>query len=264
MNSMDLNGVPETMLQTLYARAAHSQTKKPRFVDAKAVELISMLNYDFSNAAHDSVMSSGVIARTILLDQMVGEFIRENPCGRVVNIACGLDTRFYRLDNGRIRWINLDLPETIDVRRRLLPEEGRVSTIACSAMDERWAREVGPFDGKTLVVIEGLLMYLMEADVRRILSIIERGFDDVVVIAETMSSFIMKHFREKSIEATGARFTWGVRSGADVAALSPGLRWVRDVSLVEGMKALYPVYRLIGGLVKGFSNQLVILQKCAR
>lgn len=115
MEKVNIQGVPETMLQTLFARAAHSQKKGHRFYDGKAIEMVQQLDYDFSKAEKDTAMSSGVIARTILLDRMVGDFIRNNPDAVVVNLACGLDTRVYRLDNGRIRWYNLDLPEVIHI-----------------------------------------------------------------------------------------------------------------------------------------------------
>ena len=102
MEKVKIHGVPETMLQTLFARAAHSQKKEHKFYDAKAIEIVKQLDYDFSKAEKDAAMSSGVIARTILLDQMVGAFLEEHPDATVVNIACGLDTRVYRLDNDRL------------------------------------------------------------------------------------------------------------------------------------------------------------------
>lgn len=263
METIDLRGVPETMLQTLYARAAHSRRPDHKFYDAKAIEIVGQMDYDFSKAEQDTAMSAGVIARTILLDRMVGQFVKENPKGTVVNIACGLDTRFYRVDNGSIRWYNLDLPETIAVRRRFLTETGRVSMIASSAMDERWADGIKNPEGKTLVVIEGLVMYLTEADVKQILSIIDSRFHDVEVIMETMNPWIVKHMKERSIEATRAKFSWGLKSGKDIQALAPGFAWRGDVSLVEGMKVIYPVYRLFGWIpaVKNISNKLVVLTK---
>lgn len=263
MESIDLRGVPETMLQTLYARAAHSKRPNHKFYDAKAIEIVEQLDYDFSKAEKDVAMSAGVIARTILLDQMVRQFVDENPKGTIVNIACGLDTRFYRVDNGSIRWYNLDLPETIAVRRRFLTETGRVSMIAGSAMDESWAEAIDITESKTLIVLEGLVMYLAEADVKQILSIIDRRFQSVKVIMETMNPWIIKHMKEKSIEATKAKFTWGIQSGKELKKLAPGLVWVRDVSLVEGMKVIYPVYRLLGKIpaVRNISNKLVILKK---
>ena len=263
MKSIDLQGVPETMLQTLYARATHSKRPDHKFYDAKAIEIVEQLDYDFSKAEKDMAMSAGVIARTILLDKMVRQFVDENPNGTVVNIACGLDTRFYRVDNGSIRWYNLDLPETIAVRRRFLKETGRVSMIAKSAMDETWADDIEETESATLIVMEGLVMYLTEADVKQILSIIDRRFRSAKVIMETMNPWIVKHMKEKSIEATRAKFTWGIKSGKDLKTLAPGFTWVRDVSLVEGMKVIYPTYRLLGKIpaVRNISNKLVILEK---
>lgn len=263
MENIDLQGVPETMLQTLYARAAHSKRPDHKFYDAKAIEIVEQLDYDFSKAEKDMAMSTGVIARTILLDQMVGDFVRDNPRGTVINIACGLDTRFYRVDNGSIRWYNLDLPETIAVRRRFLTETGRVSMIAKSAMDEAWADDIDETENSTLIVMEGLVMYLTEADVKQILSIIDRRFRSAKVIMETMNPWIVKHMKEKSIEATRARFTWGLKSGKDLKTLAPGFTWVRDVSLTEGMKVIYPIYRLLGQIpaIRNISNKLVLLEK---
>ena len=69
-----LSGVPETMLQTVYARAKESRTRGA-IHDAKAEEIISRLDYDFSLADKDAPMHSGVIARTIVLDKLVGDFL---------------------------------------------------------------------------------------------------------------------------------------------------------------------------------------------
>lgn len=193
MEKVQIQGVPETMLQTLYARAAYSKKRNAKFRDDKAVEIVSRMEYDFSLAEKDAMMSSGVIARTILLDRMVGDFIRENSKGTVVNIACGMDTRVYRLKTpSSIRWYNLDLPETIEVRRRFLTEDKRISMIAKSAMDESWAAEIEEPEGRTLVILEGLVMYLSEEDVKQILSIISSRFRQVEVIMETMNPWVVK------------------------------------------------------------------------
>ena len=107
-----LSGVPETMLQTVYARAKESRTRGA-IQDKKAEEFVEKLEYDFSLADKDAAMHDGVIARTIVLDRL-GKGITLPPIRRsvVVNIACGLDTRCYRMQ-GYAHWYNLDLPETI-------------------------------------------------------------------------------------------------------------------------------------------------------
>lgn len=271
---VNLQGVPETMLQTLYARAAYSKQKKAKFHDEKAEEIIDRMDYDFSLAKKDTMMSQGVIARTILLDRMAGDFIKKNPKCTIINIACGMDTRVYRLQEDPavrknmkgVRWYNLDLPETIAVRRCFLEENGQISMIAKSAMDETWASEIEEPEGTVLVIVEGLVMYLTEPEVKQILSIISRRFKNAQVIMETMNPWVMKHMKEKSIEATQARFTWGIKSGRELEELAPEFTWERDVSLVEGMKVILPVYRLFGWIpaVRSISNQLVVLRSQGR
>ena len=261
MEKIDIQGVPETMLQTLYARAAYSQKNGSIFYDEKSVEAVKALDYDFSSAQKDMLMRKGVMARTLRLDQMVKAYIEKYPGITVVNIACGMDTRVYRLDNGKLRWYNLDLPETIEVRRRFFEETGRISTIAKSAMDESLAREVEPTEEKVLVIIEGLTMYLCEADVRKILAIIAKAFANADVIMEIMSPFAVKHVREKSISDSKAKFTWGVKSGRELEKLAPAPHWAEDVSLAEGMQMLTPSYRFVAGspAVRNLSNKLAIL-----
>lgn len=93
---ISLSGVPETMLQTLYARAEESRTRGA-IHDEAAEALVSKLDYDFSIAKRDKAMRSGVIARTIVLDKLTKAFLASHPGAVVVNIACGLDTRCYRM-----------------------------------------------------------------------------------------------------------------------------------------------------------------------
>lgn len=181
-----LNGAAETMLQSFYARAKYSKSKNCKFYDAKAVEIVDKLDYDFDDAHSDSTMGNGVIARSIVLDELVGDFIKKNPDCVVVNIACGLDTRFYRMDNGRITWYNLDLPETIEVRDQIYNEHGRVSTIGASAFDPSWPEKV-TVRGKMLFVIEGLSMYLTAEENAKMLSIIRDNFDNAYVIMECLA-----------------------------------------------------------------------------
>ena len=89
---VNLTGVPETMLQTIYARAKESRSHGA-ICDKKAEEIVGRLDYDFSLADKDNAMHSGVIARTIVLDRLTTAWLTAHPDSVVVNIACGLDTR---------------------------------------------------------------------------------------------------------------------------------------------------------------------------
>ena len=254
-----LTGVPETMLQTVYARARES-AGRGAIRDETAEQIIGSLDYDFSLAEKDTAMRSGVIARTIVLDRLVGAWLGRHPGTVVVNLACGLDTRCYRM-KGYQHWYNLDLPETIAVRQQLLPESGAISQLAMSAMDD-WGAAIRETDAPALVIIEGLTMYLSEADVRRIFEVIAARLPKAEVFVETMNPAVAKRFKERSIEGSHAKFTWGVKDGRALAALLPGFRFVEEHSLTEGMAVFAPVYKLLDKLpaVRNISNKIIVLE----
>lgn len=258
--TINLSGVPETMLQTVYARAKETKTRGA-IHDDKAVELVDKLHYDFSLADKDAAMSSGVIARTIVLDHLVQQYLTAHPGAVVVNIACGLDTRCYRMQ-GYSHWYNLDLPETIGVRARLLPESGTISQIAQSAMED-WGGAVAETDAPALVIIEGLTMYLTQEDVQQIFAVIHKRFAKVTVFVEIMNPMVVKNMKEKSIEGSHAKFTWGAKNGTELQALLPGFTCTGEHSLVEGMAEFMPVYKALGKIpvVRNISNKIILMEK---
>lgn len=258
--TINLSGVPETMLQTVYARAKETKTRGA-IHDDKAVELVDKLHYDFSLADKDAAMSSGVIARTIVLDHLVQQYLTAHPGAVVVNIACGLDTRCYRM-KGYSHWYNLDLPETIVVRARLLPESGTISQVAQSAMED-WGGAVAETDAPTLVIIEGLTMYLTQEDVQQIFAVIHKRFAKATVFVEIMNPMMVKNMKEKSIEGSHAKFTWGAKNGTELQALLPGFTCTGEHSLVEGMAEFMPVYKTLGKIpvVHNISNKIILMEK---
>ena len=255
-----LSGVPETMLQTVYARAKES-SGRGAIHNAKAEELIEKLDYDFSLADKDTAMRGGVIARTIVLDQLTKAWLGAHPGAVVVNIACGLDTRCYRMA-GYAHWHNLDLPETMAVREKFLPESGAISQIAMSAMDD-WGGKISEQNVPVLIVIEGLTMYLNAKDVQQIFKVISSRFSKATVFVETMNPMIVKRFKERSIEGSHAKFTWGIKNGKALAELLPGFRFVEEHSLTEGMAVFAPIYKLLDKLpaVRNISNKIIVLEK---
>lgn len=260
---VNVTGVPETMIQTLYARAKESEKRNSKIQDTMAVEIVAKLDYDFSNADKDKAMSYGVVARTIVLDELVEKYLSSHPDTVVINIASGLDTRCYRMNGKYLRWYNIDLPETMQIREKFLTENGPVYQIAKSAMDASYVDEIEYAGENVLVVIEGFTMYLKEADVLQIFSIIEKAFPKVTVMVETMSPFVVKHVKEKSIEGSNAKFTWGIKNGKLLQQLVPEFTYKQEVSLIEGMKKLMPIYHVIGAIpvAHNFSNKIIVLEK---
>lgn len=71
----------------------------------------------------------------------VQAYLKTHPCAAVVNLGCGLDNTGRACDNGRCKIYNLDFPDVIAVRNKLLPAGEREQNISCDLKDTAW------FDG---------------------------------------------------------------------------------------------------------------------
>ncbi len=161
-----------------------------------------------------------------------------------------------------LRWYNLDLPQTMKIREQFLTETGPMYQIAKSAMDDSYIHDIEYHGEDILVIIEGLTMYLDEKEVLKMFSIIEKSFKKVTVLVETMSPFVVKHMKEKSIDESNAKFLWGVKNGNELQRFYQNLFVEKEVSLIEGMKELHPIYHLFGWipLVRNISNKIIVLK----
>ena len=260
---MNLEGVEKTMLLTLFAKAQHSQEKNHKFYDRKAIEVISKIDYDFTLADKDRKMKMGVIGRTIVLDDMVGEYIKSHPHCTVINIASGMDTRFNRLDNGIMRWYNVDLENSANFRLKYIEDTDRVRTLAYSAMDEGWADEIKIESGNVLFIIEGLSMYLQEEEVSDILRIISDNFMHATVFMEVMPPVSVDNCKEISVEETDSKFTWGVQKGHELLKLNSNFRWIRDVNLFDGVNRYQPITKLFTWIpaIRNRMDYIAVLEK---
>ena len=152
------------------------------------------------------------------------------------------------MDNGRITWYNLDLPETIEVRDAIYGESGRASTTGISALDPVWAEKVTK-RGKMLFVIEGLSMYLTPEENAQTLAIIRDNFGNATVLFETIAKKLAhKEHTEKSISSSGAKFIFGADTFEELGDVAKGFRCVKNDNIIRGMTKLMPIIKPFQGL----------------
>ena len=139
-----LGSVQETLLLPLWGRAVESGKARPSLVDPAAVAIVAALPYDFAAMARNlsSTTLLSWVARALHIDETTRAFLELHPNGAIVNLGCGLDTTFERVDNGQLHWFDVDLPDVIALRRRFIPQGERRRAIAASLMDDGWLREV--------------------------------------------------------------------------------------------------------------------------
>jgi len=226
---IDLSGVSETLLIPLWARAKFSEDHSPLLNDSKAVEIVKKIDYDFSThvkAFQFDILREAVRAKQF--DDKIKAYITDHPRASIVNIGAGLDSAFYRVDNGRIHWYDLDLPAVIDIRKQLLPEPDRVMYIAKSLLDQSWCKDINTDNG-VFMIAGGVLQFFEESEMKQFFSMLADSFPDGEIVFDAipkLSAFVANWGMRKA-GISEARFKWAVHDAKKMA------QWDNRIKVID-------------------------------
>lgn len=243
----DFSGLSETLLIPLWAKAAEYRRVDALLRDEEAARMLGLIDYDFSRFETAKLSQIGCCGRAAVIDGEVRRFLAMHHDAVVVQLGAGLDARFERVGRPPVTaWYDLDLPEVMAVRRRLLPESGN-RYLEGSLFDEEWAREAAVHGKPVLVVVEGVLMYFDEKQVRAFFEMLWRVLPQAVLVADLMSGFGVKKAAKHDAlrhldEASRPEFKWGVAEPEDAARLLPGLETAAVHSLYAACGHRYPLW----------------------
>jgi O-methyltransferase involved in polyketide biosynthesis len=242
-----LTGAPETMLATLYARALDSRAPHPILCDEAAARAVERIEYDFRRTAIPATPAAGVALRGRQLDVWTREFLAAHPEATVLHLACGLDTRAQRLGvPPGVRWIDLDHPDVVALRERLLPAPpGDYRLVAGSVTDEGWLESV-PADRPTVAVFEGLSMYLRKDDGRRLIERITSRFPSGQLLFDGYGTIGIRLKLVPAVRRAGATLHWGIDDPRELEAWHDGLVLLDALRSVDmpGLDLLPPAGRI--------------------
>lgn len=222
--------IAETLLIALHARAIEARLPEPMLRDSSALRLIEKIDYDFSRfklAGHDQTTT---IMRLREFDRRTHEFLIRHPCSVVVHIGCGLDTRFERVDDGLVEWYDLDLPEVIELRQKLIPVTDRCHMLGYSVFSHTWVELVSNHPGrKYLFLAEGVLPYFTEAQVRGIFHLLADRFPTCELVCDAMTpAMISIHNLKLIFSKLDARLQWGLKDGRAPESWRSGIRMLSE------------------------------------
>ncbi|WP_020500285.1 class I SAM-dependent methyltransferase [Sciscionella marina] len=250
--TVDFTDVKWTMLVTLYHRARDSRSARPILGDTVAAEAIDRIDYDFGSFRMRATSGDRalVVLRAKRLDEWASDFLARHPEATVLQLGCGLDGRAIRLDlPERVRWFDVDLPEVIELRRRIYEERPGYRMIGSSVTDTEWLAEI-PAERPVLVIAEGLLMYLEREQVRTLLSRITERFSGGELLFDGAVSWVVRVSRMLPGFTSAFRMNWSIDGGAEIEHLIPTLRRVEERAVTSesgriGDPVLRGVYELI-------------------
>ncbi len=240
-DTLELGPVQKTLLLPLWGRAIETGKAHPLLVDQRAAAILATLDYDFSTIAHNisPITRLAWIARSLHTDRTIRDFLSRYPDATIVNLGCGLDTTFERIDNGRLRWYDLDLPDVIELRKRFIQESARREFVADSLLDDAWLPRVPPA-GAIFFVASGVFYYFEECQIKALFRRLADAFPGCEVLFDACSPSGLRMANRKVIKAGGmdesAVLKWGMRQAGEMRS------WDGRIAVLDE----YPLFRHFG------------------
>ena len=225
-----LQGVERTMLFPLWGRYTESKKTDGLLHDRACVEMVEHNGIDLSVVAQEqhAVNRLAWMTRAWNLDRELQVLLAQEPESQLICLGCGLDTGFYRNDNGRLRWLDIDLPEVIAIRQALLAPQERCTQIAGSILDAGLYSSLASSQ-PTIVIALGLLYYFSTAEVKAIMGHLSGLSPSTLVIFDycselgvAMANKIILH------NCSGTRMNWFANDPAQLLSLHPRLRIIEN------------------------------------
>lgn len=242
-NNHDLLPISETLFIPLVARAFETAKENPIISDEKSSEILKTVELNDIITDGGQIATHGILARTKIIDDEVTNILSQAVNTTIINLGVGLDTRITRLDNGHLKWYDLDLPDVIQIRRRYFTENERIQFISKSVLDPSWTDHIHNGENSTVIIIaEGLLMYFSEEEVSEILSLIANRFPGAHMFFDVIHSY----FINKKISNT---FMWGIDKAKDIEKLNPTIQLIHSWSAGDLLKERQPkIFRFLNFL----------------
>ncbi len=264
-HTIELGEVQKTLLLPLWGRAMETRKKKPFLVDNIAVQIVDEINYDFSTIAKNisPLTRASWIARSVFFDKKIEEFLGKYPDGTVLNVGCGFDTTFDRINNGRVHWFDLDLPDVIEIRKQYIKENDRRRFIGESVFGDNWYSEI--INKKdVLIMMGGVIYYFNEDEVKTLFDKFISNFEKVELICDYCSTKGIEIANKKVIEQGGmdkrANLVWGIDNIYSIEKWNENMKVKSNMPMFFEYRKKYPIYRRIGMKI---SDKLKVMSLCS-
>ncbi|MDH5719456.1 MAG: class I SAM-dependent methyltransferase [Spirochaetia bacterium] len=272
---MPLSDVSKTALFILASHVIDFKKKKSILNDRKAEyslnKIISFLSKEDQNillkTKLPAALESYIVLRARYYDSYVNEFIARNKDCIIVNLGCGFDMRYWRINHESCKYIELDLPDVIHLKKKALKEILCYKLIGRSVLDFSWINKIKIKKGKgnersVLFIAEGLFMYLPKEDIIELFKKISENFSGSKIIFETVhekyTHGIWKKIASIKMKKTlgfdaGSSYNFGIKNASEIESYAKGVKVTNEWSYFED-KDIRPKILKYFGSFKMFSR----------
>lgn len=244
-----MNTISRTALITLQCHALDAAYRWSILNDVRSIETLALLRASFPELELSKKpkrsLARYVAIRAREYDRMAIDFIKKHPEAIIVNIGCGLDHRFERIDNGRIAYFDLDLPDIMNIKTKIFPPTSRYHQISMSVLDPTWMDQVS--SGPLLLLAEGVFMYLETEDIKDLLTTLCKQFTAFDIFFEVFNKSWLKGWRQKIVKyrlqkemgcGGNSGFKFGISRSDELESWHDGLIFVKDWSITDELPGM--------------------------
>lgn len=225
---INLGPVRKTLFLPVIARALESRKTNPMLIDRAAIEIADRVNFDFKNLVSGTPELSRIawIVRCTCFDRLIKDFLRRYPAGTVINIGCGLDTTYERVNNGSVKWFDMDLPDVMELRKEFMNETCNRKFISGSFLEKNWYRYLAGAD-HIMFIAGGVYYYYEENVIKTFFLKLSNMFPSSELLFDVTSPAGVRA-TNKILQKTGMDekyfLRWGLKSTDIILSWSPRLR----------------------------------------
>lgn len=262
---VNLSGLAETALAPLYWRALESRRPDALLKDECAEALVEQGRIDFSSVGKIPMNELLTVMRVLLtreMDRVVRDFLARQANAIVVHIGCGLDTRFERVDNGKVQWFDLDVQEIIALRREYLgTERGRYHLLPCSVFDNAWHAAIKAHASRPILFLaETVFVFFSRAQVKSLVLGLREHFPGCELVFDGWKPFevwIGNRFFTLSNSGFPGHLQWGLWSGREIERWGDGIRLLDEWGYFDRPEPRLARFRWMAPLFRLFKPMLI-------
>ena len=252
---IEKNTVQETLVIPLFGRLVCSEHFPELFSDPEAKRICDSLDYDFAEKRKKMESAAGlfgaleVAQRQYDLRCEAEAYLKDHPKAAVVNLGCGLDDTFSKVDNGQCRGYNIDLPDVIQVRNELLPAGEREMNLACDLNDHSWMDQIDAGNG-VVFIAAGVFYYFRTEDVKKLFHAMAEHFPGGVLTFDSCNERGAKLMRKTWLREAGITDVSAFFSLEDEAELRGWSKLFSSVTARSYMRGYRDIYKNVGAFHK--------------
>ena len=235
-----IEGVSMSLFSTLYMKYIEAKKKNGVIFDQRSIDIVETIDYDFSKFNPTKNNINSIVLRAKYFDEKVSLFIQKNKNPIIVTLGCGLDTRKYRIKNSeKAIFYEIYFPNVINLRTKLIPPQKNDNYLGQSILDNDWINTLAKKhnNAQFIFIIEGVLMYLHESEVKKIIQNIAEYFPNCEIHFDASNTWLTKNFIfYDNASKTQIKFKWGFDDDKEIEKWSNNIKHIATALLLNQEK----------------------------